>query len=129
MRPSSPGSTWWCSRNAPGRDSIDPDEGVSSGRPIVNQRLIDHIRRKAREHASYVAFGLVEEKDGKLGNNAILVDPSGEMVLRVSKMNLWHFDRDLDQPGQSFDVVDSPFGRVGLLICADARLPWPGCSP
>ena len=89
----------------------------------LNERLIDHIRRKAREHASYVAFGLVEEKGGKLGNNAILVDPSGEMVLRVSKMNLWHFDRDLYEPGRSFDVVDSPFGRIGLLICADARLP------
>ena len=38
-------------------------------------------------------------------------------------MNLWHFDRDLYEPGRSFDVVDSPFGRIGLLICADARLP------
>lgn len=103
---------------------IDPAEKQSLKEALsLNERLIDHISRKASEHASYVAFGLVEEKDGKLGNNAILVDPSGEIVLRVSKMNLWHFDRDLYEPGRSFDVVDSPFGRIGLLICADARLP------
>ena len=63
---------------------IDPGERRLLREALsLNERLIDHIRRKAREHASYVAFGLVEEKGGKLGNNAILVDPSGEMVLRV----------------------------------------------
>lgn len=89
----------------------------------LNDRLIEHIRRQARKHSSFVAFGLVEEKGENLGNNAILVDPSGEIVLRVSKMNLWHFDRDLYESGRSFGLVDSPFGRIGLLICADARLP------
>ena len=54
-------------------------------------------------------------KDGKLGNMPSSWT-SGEIVLGVSKMNLWHFDRDLYEPGRSFDVVDSPFGRIGLLI-------------
>jgi len=103
---------------------IDPAEKRLLEKALsLNDRLIEHIRREAKKHSSFVAFGLVEEKGGTLGNNALLVDPSGGIALRVSKMNLWHFDRDLYEPGRSFDLVDSPFGRIGLLICADARLP------
>jgi len=103
---------------------IDPLESqVLEEALSLNGQLIESICHKARENSSYVALGLIGKEEGKISNDGILVDPSGKVILRASKMNLWHFDKDIYEPGKRFDVVETPFGRVGLLICADARLP------
>ena len=52
-----------------------------------------------------------------------MIDPEGKIVLKHRKINLlaWLMDPPYT-PGKAADIkaVDTPLGRVGLLICADS---------
>ncbi len=79
---------------------------------------------KARRHRAYVAVGLARPtSSGKLRNSIALLSPEGEVLGLYDKIFLWHFDREWFEPGSDLPVFDLPFGRVGLMICADARMP------
>ena len=71
----------------------------------------------------YLAAGLVLEDEGALYNGAMLWGPDGRELLRTFKSNLWHFDGRYVLPGSSFPVADTEFGPVGMMVCADGRIP------
>ncbi len=78
---------------------------------------------KAGEKGIWLAAGLVVEEKGRLFNGAFLWGPDGSEKLRTFKSNLWHFDRKYVSPGTCFPVVETPFGTVGMIVCADGRIP------
>ena len=79
---------------------------------------------KAAQHSCYLAVGVaVPAGDGRIHNAALLFGPDGSLAGRYDKSFLWHFDRRWFAAGGAYPVFDTPFGRVGLLICADGRLP------
>jgi len=77
----------------------------------------------ARENNIWIGIGLCEKADGRLYDTAVLIDPEGKIVLKHRKINLlsWLMDPPYT-PGEISDIkaVDTPLGRVGLLICADS---------
>lgn len=82
----------------------------------------DHIAALARNHHIMIAIGL-DEKDGdKLYDSAILVDKSGKLLWKHRKINVLP---ELMTPPYSqgkpedIGVVDTEFGRIAVLICAD----------
>lgn len=85
--------------------------------------LKKEISEKCREHGIYVAAGLMEESSGKTLNKGVLWGPDGAVLGETAKSNLWHFDRKYVEPGKEFPVLDTPFGKVGLMVCADGRAP------
>jgi predicted amidohydrolase len=79
---------------------------------------------KAREHGVFIAAGLaVEGPDGRYANGAILFDRSGNQVGRYDKSFLFHFDTKWFAAGGTYPVFDTEIGRIGMLVCADGRLP------
>jgi predicted amidohydrolase len=82
----------------------------------------DRIAALARKHRMMIAIGL-DEKDGeKLYDSAILVDRSGKLLWKHRKINVLP---ELMTPPYSqgrpedIGVVDTEFGRLAVLICAD----------
>ncbi|HTX75346.1 MAG TPA: carbon-nitrogen hydrolase family protein [Terracidiphilus sp.] len=82
----------------------------------------DHIADLARKHHLMIAIGL-DEKDGdKLYDSAILVDKTGKLLWKHRKINVLP---ELMSPPYSegrpddIGVVDTEFGRIAVLICAD----------
>jgi len=77
----------------------------------------------AKEHNIWIGIGLCEKADDKLYDTAVLISASGEIVLKHRKINLlsWLMDPPYT-PGKIEDIqaVDTPFGRVGIIICADS---------
>jgi predicted amidohydrolase len=73
----------------------------------------------ARGAKCAVVVGLVLEGPRGLENAAVLVDANGSVRARTAKRFLWHFDREWFVPGSDSPVEMS----VGMLVCADARLP------
>jgi predicted amidohydrolase len=78
----------------------------------------------ARSAGCAVVVGLVLEGARGLENAAVLIDAHGTVRARTAKRFLWHFDRAWFVPGGEGPVHDLD-GRapVGMLVCADARLP------
>ncbi len=79
---------------------------------------------KAREHRVYVAVGMaLDDGRGGLKNGATLFDRQGAVVGTYAKSFLWHFDRAWFTPGDAWPVFETDFGCIGMLICADGRIP------
>ena len=82
----------------------------------------DRIAALARSYGMMIAIGL-DEKDGdKLYDSAILVDKTGKLLWKHRKINVLP---ELMTPPYSqgrpedIGVVNTEFGRIALLICAD----------
>lgn len=82
----------------------------------------ERLSELARRHGVMIAIGLAE-RDGKaLHDSAVLIDLDGTLLMRHRKVNIL---TELMTPpytaglGAANSVVDTRFGRIGLLICAD----------
>jgi predicted amidohydrolase len=75
----------------------------------------------ARE--AWIAVGLVRPVEGALRNSAVLVAPGGEIAGVADKTFLWHFDTRWFRAGTPGEVAVLPWGPLGMLVCADLRMP------
>lgn len=78
------------------------------------------LREAARRHRLYVCAGLVERTPGQPFNAAVLIDPVGEVVLHHRKLNELELAHDTYALGDRLQVVATEWGKIGLMICADA---------
>ncbi len=96
------------------------DEAVTVGSPAT-----DRIAQAAREAAAYVAVGVNELDGGTLYNTLLYFAPDGTIVGRHRKLmptggerTVWGYG-----DGSTLDVVPTPFGVVGGLICWENYMP------
>ncbi len=73
--------------------------------------------------AIWVVAGFPERDGNRLFNSSILLGPDGtRQVFR--KVHLWDEEALWFEPGDlGFPVADTPFGRVGMMICYDGWFP------
>ena len=83
----------------------------------------------AGELRIYLTVPLVEvdPKQGKYYNTLVLVGPDGKVVLHYRELNPWPWaERGWATRGdRGHQFVDTPFGRLGLLICYDINFEPP----
>ncbi len=82
----------------------------------------DRLCKLARDYKLHLCIGLVERQGRNLYDSVIVIDSKGNILLKHHKINLL---KELMSPpytpGESIDVVETEFGKVGLLICADTH--------
>ncbi|KAL3434971.1 carbon-nitrogen hydrolase [Aspergillus tetrazonus] len=73
----------------------------------------------AKRNAVYVALGFSEREDDYIYMAQTLIDPEGEVLIHRHKLRPSGQERDNWSDGTMDDlkVVETPFGRVGLLEC------------
>jgi predicted amidohydrolase len=91
---------------------------LSEAQPIPGP-YSNHFCRLARELGIFVCAGLTERADDRVYNAAVLVDPRGEIVLKYRKINCLVVEQPFYAVGHSLAVAETPFGIVGVNICAD----------
>jgi len=95
------------------------------GEPIPGPRT-ERLAAAAQSAGVYLAAGLTERAGDRIYNAAVLLGPDGALLLHHRKVYILEIARDLYTPGDRLGVAETPFGRVGLNICADnfpANLP------
>lgn len=67
----------------------------------------------------------VGEHGSLLYNTAYFISNSGEILGSYRKKNIWHPERPhLTSSGEDpHEVIDTPIGKVGMLICWDLAFP------
>lgn len=77
-----------------------------------------------RDTNAIVAGGFAElGDDGNVYNSAAIVDGSGVLAV-YRKIHLWDKEKLVFTPGSAVPpVVDTPLGRLGILICFDLEFP------
>lgn len=88
-----------------------------------SDKVIARFAEIARRFSYWVTAGFVEEKDGQIFNSAVVLDSAGKVRHIARKSFLWDCDNRWFAPGDSIKAFDTDFGRMGVLICADARAP------
>lgn len=75
----------------------------------------------AAQYNIYLCVGLTEKIEGSPlnYNTALLINNKGEIVLKYRKINLLEVEHPYYEVGTSLNVVDSPWGKIGVNICAD----------
>lgn len=76
----------------------------------------------AQQYYIELCVGLAEKEGERLHDAAILISHTGEILLKHRKINLLS---ELMTPaytaGHDIKVVETKFGRIGVLICADTH--------
>ena len=82
------------------------------------------LAEKARQHRMYVLTTFEEPDGGAVYNTAVFFDREGKLAARYRKMHLPLAEAEMGYtPGNEYSVVDTDFGRVGILICWDYWFP------
>ena len=82
----------------------------------------------ARRLGIMLAVGLDEREGERLFDAAVLIGADGRLLLKHRKINNLSGERLMDPPYTdgtpgSIGAVDTPLGRIGMLICADTFVP------
>lgn len=82
-------------------------------------KSFDALSLKAKTSGIFVVAGLVERVGDRLYNAAVLISPTGELLLKYQKINELSLTHDLYTCGSQLAAVDTSLGCVGINICAD----------
>jgi nitrilase len=110
------------------RDKVEAREADGDG-PIQHW-----LAQTARRHRVWLVGGSVPlacPDPDKVWNSLLVYDDAGRRVARYDKIHLFGFDNGREKyseertiaHGRAVQVLDSPFGRIGLSICYDLRFP------
>ncbi len=81
----------------------------------------DRLCALAKKYAVHLCIGLDEKENQSLYGAALLIDDNGKILLKHRKINVLS---ELMTPpysvGGPVETVETKFGRIGMLICADS---------
>lgn len=87
--------------------------------------VVDRLSRTARDHRIYLVMGVVERDGGTLYCSVLFFAPDGAFLGKHRKVMptgserlVWGFG-----DGSTMPVFDTPFGKLGSLICWENYLP------
>lgn len=96
--------------------------------PIAHDKAVpipgddtDILCKLAKENNVFISIGLAEKDGDNLFDSMVLIDNKGNIILKHRKINIVTELMDPPYtPGSSVNTVDTKFGKIGLLICADS---------
>jgi predicted amidohydrolase len=94
-----------------------PEAAYELSEPIPGEST-SIIQKIASQHRIYVAFGMIERVGSKLYNAVPFIGPTG--ILGVyRKVHPAKFAEKWVTPGDSYPLIQTPWGPIGIGICYD----------
>jgi len=82
------------------------------------------FKRLARQYKTFIVCGSFLKKiKNKYYNTSLLIDPKGKIILEYHKNNLWLTERENVTFGEKITSVNTPIGKIGIIICWDLTFP------
>jgi len=85
---------------------------------------IQEIRNKCKEKSIYCIIGAHLKEKNKIYNSAILINRKGEVQYVYKKIHLFPgLDLKETFPGKTNKIIETDFGKIGIIICWDFAFP------
>ncbi len=86
---------------------------------------VNLIGQRASEYGVHIAFGLVtkERVESILHNALVVVGPDGDLIGQYHKVHLRGEERMTFRPGFRYQVLETDFGALGLMLGWDLAFP------
>lgn len=104
---------------------------------IINEenggKTVKAIKKAAKDLNLYIVAGSIPEIEGdKVYNTSMVVDNKGALITKHRKIHLFDIDvkgkvtfkeSDTLTAGNKITLFDTPWGKLGVMICYDIRFP------
>lgn len=112
---------WLDGYAAPDKAST-PERILGVAQDLDTSPYIQRVAQEAKQRQMWICFGFTSLENGKAYNAAGLWNDRGELVGVYHKTHIQTHDVQY-ATGMSLPVFSSPWGPLGIMICADRR--WP----
>ncbi len=102
--------------------TIPLDEYRALGEPIPAGKHYQRLAELTDRFDIYLVAGMLEADGDQRYNTAVFIGPDGKLIGKYRKHRLEH-ELVRNTPGTETPVFRTPFGQVGIMICADRRDP------
>jgi len=102
--------------------SIPLQQYRALGEPIPQGPYFRKLSALAKELNVMLIAGMLEADGEDRYNTAVSISPTGELIGKYHKQQLDH-ESVRNIPGTESSVVPTSFGKLGVMICADRRIP------
>ena len=86
--------------------------------------IVTEVATLADKYNLHLLFSFAEQgADGEFSNSAVLLDDNGQHLATYHKRHLWGRENEFFVAGKQSCVVDTRFGKLGLMICYDNEFP------
>jgi predicted amidohydrolase len=100
--------------------SIPLEQYRALGEPIPTGKYFERLARLADELNIHLTAGMLEADGDLRYNTTVIIGPDGKLTGKYRKQFLEH-EAVRNTPGHTSSVHETPFGNVGVMICADRR--------
>jgi predicted amidohydrolase len=101
-------------------DNFQSPEQIRPYAERVDGKSFVFFSKISKELKIYIHYGFAEAADdGKYYNTVAVVDPQGQFVTSYRKSHLFSKEYLFLAEGNSITTYDSPFGKIGIVICSD----------
>lgn len=108
---------------ASGYNFISIEETRTLAEEFQDGETYTALKQFVVEHHCYVVYGFAEKKGTTLFNSAGMIGFDGREEL-YRKIHLFDREKLFFQPGDlGFNVYETPFGKIGMMICFDWYFP------
>ncbi len=85
--------------------------------------VLERLSLFSKENQMAIAGSLPEEENEQIFNTMVFIDRDGQIKARYRKLHLFKLTNEhlYYSAGNEIAVIDSSFGRIGLMICYDLR--------
>lgn len=112
----------WLDGYAAADKTSTPDKLRTIAQNLDTSPYLKRVADEARNRTMTICFGFTSEENGKLFNAAGLWGNDGHLIGVYHKTHLQEHDLKFS-PGEALPVWPTPWGPIGIMICADRR--WP----
>lgn len=89
---------------------------------IPGGKYVQELQALAKELKIHIVAGLLRRIEDRTYNAAVVIDPNGAIVGVYHKQHLGH-EKVRNTAGDACPTFDTPYGKLGVMICADRRYP------
>ena len=95
----------------------------------IPSEITSLLSKSAKENELIIIGGSLFEKgnNGRFYNSSVIFDNKGKILGKYSKVHIpydpYFFEKDYFTSGEEYKVFDTPYAKIGVLICYDQWFP------